>query len=79
MMHWPSKWFYAVQGILLNKGADHELLTRGGVSLAQIVQDSTVDPEFEAYETRQKVIKILEDRGVEFPEPHPAEINPQTQ
>lgn len=65
---------YEIAYYLLNKGADHKHLTRGGVSLAEIVQDSTVDPEFAAYELRQKVMKILEDRGVKFPVVHPAEV-----
>ena len=65
---------YEIVYYLLNKGADLKHLTRGGVSLAEIVQDSTVDPEFAAYDIRQKVIKILEDRGVKFPVPHPTKM-----
>jgi ankyrin repeat protein len=70
---------YKIVYYLLNQGADHEHLTRGGVSLAQIVQDSTVDPEFAAYEIRQKVIAILKERGVKFPAPHPAGMEPPIQ
>lgn len=70
---------YEIVYYLLNKGADHKHLSRGGVSLAEIVQDSTVDPQFAAYEICQKVIKILEERGVRFPVPHPAENQDQGQ
>jgi hypothetical protein len=60
---------------LLNTGADHKHLTRGGVSLAEIVQDSSVNPEFEGYEIRKKVIKMLEERGVKFPVPSSEDLH----
>ena len=66
---------YKIVQFLLEKGADHKHLTRGGVSLSEIVQDSHVDPEFEAYEIRKKVIKMLEKRGVKFPVPRSADLH----
>jgi ankyrin repeat protein len=66
---------YHIVEFLLERGADHKHLTRGGVSLAEIVQDSTVDPEFEAYEIRKKVIKMLEERGVKFPVPSSEDLH----
>lgn len=58
---------------LLERGADYKIANNGGATLAWRVQESRVDPSLPNYKWREKVIKILEDRGVKFPVPHPAE------
>lgn len=65
---------YHIVLFLLERGADHKHLADGDLSLALYVQEGTVDPQFDAYEIRKKVIKLLEDRGVKFPVTHPSEM-----
>lgn len=65
---------YKIIAMLLERGADHTIKTKGGVPLAWIVQKRKVNPASEGYIWREKVIKMLEDRGVKFPVSHPSEI-----
>ena len=65
---------YHIVRFLLERGADHKQLADGDLSLALYVQEDTVDQQFEAYEIRKKVIKILEARGVKFPVNHPSDV-----
>jgi uncharacterized protein len=60
---------YHIVHFLLEKGADPYHRTRGDMSLAWIVQNNEVNPQFEAYEIREQVIKMLKERGVQYPEP----------
>jgi ankyrin repeat protein len=60
---------YHIVHFLLEKGADHKHLADGNISLASYVQDGKVNPRLEAYNWRKKVIKMLEERGVNFPVP----------
>ncbi len=64
---------------LLQKGADHTLVNKGNASLAWRVQNNKVDRQFEAYQWREKVITILEERGVKFPVPQPVQANSSAQ
>lgn len=70
---------YEIVHYLLEKGADHKHLAKDNASLAWRVQNGKVDRQFEAYQWREKVIKILEDRGIKFPVPHPAKMNSSAQ
>jgi ankyrin repeat protein len=60
---------YHIVHYLLEQGADHSLRTRGEMSLAWIVQNNKVNPQFEAYDIRKKVINMLKEWGVRFPVP----------
>ena len=64
---------------LLERGADYKHTTPGNVSLAWRVQNSKIDPKSEGYKWREKVIKMLEERGVRFPVPHPAKMRTSAQ
>lgn len=70
---------YHIVLFLLERGADHKHLADGDLSLALYVQEGTVDQQFKAYEIRNKVIKMLENRGVRFPVPHPAKMQKPAQ
>ena len=62
---------------LIEKGADVTVVTSSGLSFAYEVQESTVPKTSPEYKNRQKVIKILEEKGIAFPVPSPREIRDQ--
>lgn len=64
---------FEIVAYLLERGSDHKKANDTGATLAWRVQDSRVDPSLPHYKWREIVIKMLEDRGVKFPVPHPAE------
>ncbi|WP_167856323.1 ankyrin repeat domain-containing protein [Hymenobacter metallicola] len=63
---------------LLERGADFRKASHSGGTLAFIVQDHQLgDPQSEAYIWQQRVRRMLEERGVQFPVPNPAVANGQ--
>lgn len=63
---------FEIVAYLLERGADYKKANKGAATLAWRVQESRVDPSLPHYQWREKVIKMLEERGVKFPVPHPA-------
>ncbi|PJJ59370.1 ankyrin repeat protein [Hymenobacter chitinivorans DSM 11115] len=63
---------------LLGRGADFRKASHSGGTVAFLVQDHQLaDPASEAYQWQQKVRRMLEERGVQFPVPDPAVANTQ--
>ncbi|UOQ55570.1 ankyrin repeat domain-containing protein [Hymenobacter cellulosivorans] len=61
---------------LIERGADFRKPSHSGSTVAFIVQDQQVgDENSEAYKWQQKVRRMLEERGVQFPVPNPADAN----
>ena len=62
---------------LIEKGVDVHGITIGGLSFARRVQNRDVESNHPEYENREKVIKILEKEGYQFPVPSAKEVREQ--
>jgi len=62
---------------LIEKGANIQVETSGGLSFAREVQDSEVATDHPEYENREKVITLLEQKGIHFPVPSAKEVREQ--
>ncbi|OON69100.1 ankyrin repeat domain-containing protein [Hymenobacter sp. CRA2] len=63
---------------LIERGADFRRPSNSGATVAYIVQDHVLtDHNSEAYQWQQRVRRLLEERGVQFPVPNPAAANGQ--
>jgi len=62
---------------LIEKGADVQVETTGGLSFAREVQDSEVATDHPEYKNREKVIELLEQKGIRFPVPSAKEVREQ--
>ncbi len=58
---------FEIVAYLLEQGADHKKANDTGATLAWRVQERQVDPSLPHFKWREKVIKMLEERGVTFP------------
>jgi hypothetical protein len=56
---------------LINKGADINKADNQGATLAFSVQDRYISPTLPEYKQQQEVKKMLTERGIKFPVPHP--------
>jgi len=62
---------------LIEQGADIHLVTKADLSFARRVQDREVASDHPEFKNREKVIKLLEKAGYQFPVPGPEEIRAQ--
>lgn len=58
---------------LMERGADVHLAKPTGATLAWRVQQSRINPHSPQYQWRERVKRALEERGIRFPVPHPAQ------
>ncbi|MFO7786810.1 MAG: ankyrin repeat domain-containing protein [Halospina sp.] len=72
---------FEIAHYLIEEGADYTHRDSVGSSIAWEIHDGLeqgiLNPEFPAHEWAKKVKKQLQERGVEFPPPSPAEIREQ--
>ncbi|MEM6455394.1 MAG: ankyrin repeat domain-containing protein [Acidobacteriota bacterium] len=59
--------------LLLEAGADPMVRSRTGGNVPYLVQSRKVNPSMPAYEWQQKARALLEQKGIAFPVPSPAE------